>query len=219
MKSPRTPFTLFIMALILLVALAACNGCRPGPEPPPTSTPTIPAPPTAKPTKTATATATAPKPTAKPTKTATPTAQPTITATPTTPTPPPTSTPMVAVGPPQVGWASYYAEGVFQHVMDAHREFAKYPPDLKPEQAAAIADCRFKRDGGRIYVRPVDIKTGEPLAEGRVLYVVDCAGDRLSADWMEDNNIIVEIDESLWQEWARFHDRYKGLRVEVIRLE
>lgn len=224
MNSSRAsrPFALLLAALVLLLALVACNGCRPEPEPPPTATPTLPAPPTVKPTETATAAA--PEPTRKPTATATaaaPTAQATATATATAPepTPAPTETPIVVVGTPQVGWASYYAEGVFQSVMDAHRQFAKYPSDLPPVEAAAIADCRFKRDGGRIYVRPVDIETGEPLTEGRVLWVVDCAGERLSAQWMEDNNIIVEIDEALWWEWFPFHDRARGLRVEVYRLE
>ena len=204
MKSSRASriTALIVAALVLLLALAACGGCRPGPQPPPTVTPTFPPPPTARPsptpkppaatpTRRPTSTATAAAPTTAPTATPKPpTATPTVTATP--------KPPLVVVGTPQVGWASYYAKGVFQSVMDAHREFAKYPPDLPPIEAAAIVDCRFKRDGGRVYVRPVDIETGEPLAEGRELWVVDCAGDRLSAQWMEDNNIIIEIDEALW---------------------
>ena len=127
--------------------------------------------------------------------------------------------PTIEVGPTVIGWASYYAEGVFQSVIDQHYEFAPYPAGLKPHQAAAVASCRLKRDGTELYVRPLDAETDEPLGDWMPLYVVDCAGDPATAAWMADNNIVIEIDESLWRAWSPYRSRERGLRVEVFVIE
>ena len=210
-----------LLLLIGLFVLLYAAGCLERDPAPPTATvtptATFPAPPTMRPTATATvtrkptATATAPAPT----PTATVTRKPTATA------PAPTPTRVEVNGSTIIGWASYYAAGVFEDTMEAHREFAKYPAGLEPGRAAAVLDCDWKRDGRVLLVRPVDAHTGEAVGDGewRPLWVVDCAGDRETAEWMQANNIIIEIDESLWDEWAEYHDRLKGLRVEVYLLE
>ena len=199
---------LLLIGFLIVAQAAGCLGRDPAPAPPTatvTVTATFPAPPTLKPTATATAPA------------ATATSKPTATAT----APAATATRVEVTGPTIIGWASYYAEGVFRDTMDAHREFAKYPPDLDPGRAAAVLDCGWKSDGRVLLVRPVDAHTGEAVGDGewRPLWVVDCAGDRETAEWMEANNIVIEIDESLWDEWAEYHDRFRGLRVEVYLLE
>ncbi len=211
---------LFITAVFVILWGVSCLQ-QPSPgTPTPTVTATlIPPPLTLTPTKKATA---APTATVKPTMTAT--VGPTLTLIPTqTQTPRPTATTGPAATPviegTYIGWASYYATGVFQQVMDAHREFAKYPPGLSPGQVVSVADCRWKRDGRQIYLRPLDATTRMPLKEWLQLYIVDCAGDMETADWMRENNIIVEIDESLWDEWYEFHDRNHGLLVEMALLE
>ena len=83
------------LAILGVVALAACGGATPRPRPAPTATPPLTATPTATPPPTATPTVTSiPTATATPTKTPTPTATaPPPTATPTpTPVPTPTAT-------------------------------------------------------------------------------------------------------------------------------
>mgnify|MGYP000353056842 CR=1 FL=1 len=208
---------LAIVATLLLLMNAGCL-TRPAPATPtPTMTATLRPPPlTLTPTKTAT-------PAVRPTMTAT--ARPTLTLVPPTRTPGPTATfrptatPFVGEHISFIGWASYYATGVFQQTMDAHREWAQYPPDLPPGEAVAVADCRWKRDGRQIYLRALDATTRLPMTEWLELYVVDCAGDQETADWMERNNIIVEVDESLWDEWRVYRNKERGLLVEMVLIE
>lgn len=82
-----------------------------------------------------------------------------------------------------------------------------------------MADCRWKRDGRQIYLRALDATTRLPMTEWLELYVVDCAGDQETADWMERNNIIVEVDESLWDEWRVYRNKERGLLVEMVLIE
>lgn len=97
------------------------------------------------------------------------------------------------------GFASRYDPGVFEAVV-AHRFDNGWwrnepPPDWdRVAGYAATTDCG--QVGKVVLMRPVGATTWE-----RVL-VADCAGADGTLDWMLANNIVAELDYSLFTRWA-----------------
>ena len=205
---------LMALGLLVLAGCAAGRGCRAEPVPA-TPSPTLPPAPA---TWTATATATmAPSATPEATRTpATPFSTPTgtstsvlITATPTarisTATPFPTPE-----GEIVRGYASAYAEGVFERVIAYHVEMGYWEEAPEPGEYAgyvALESCEHYR--GAVWLRPAGT-----VGWQRFL-VADCAGDEATVAWMQANNIIVELDWGTWLQWRPLRGP-KGLAVEMI---
>ncbi len=208
-------------ALILVLIALALAGCRRGGDQPPATPTRI----VTRQAATLTPTATRQVATATPTGTATRQAA-TLTPTATrqvataTPSPSPTVTRQAATATPvfpedeiMTGYASYYAAGVFDEVIKIHRDngWGRLPEDLTGAEAAAVISCDSW--GQTAHVRAVDLD-GLPLSEWVRLTVVDCAGDRLTVEWATANNVIIEVDESLFNQWIPLKT-VKGLRVQV----
>lgn len=117
------------------------------------------------------------------------------------------------------GWASQYAEGVFERVI-AVRQSGRTAMDLPaelPQVDGFVAVVECDQIGSIIYLRPEDTETWEAFL------VVDCAGrsDRQSdtdprsgRQWMLDNNILVEIDHQSALRWGCVG---RGKRIEMTR--
>jgi len=217
MLNRRSGLTLIVFALLILFALA---GCRRGNGEPATPTPSATATATrqaATSTPSATATlqvATATRRAATSTPSATATLQvATATRRAATSTPSATATPVFPEDEIMTGYASYYAAGVFDEVIKVHRDngWGNLPEDLTGAVSAAVIGCDHW--GKTAHVRAVDLD-GLPLTEWVRLTVIDCAGDRLTVEWATANNVIIEVDESLYMQWLPLKTA-KGLRVEV----
>lgn len=195
------------VALVVVVALSA--SCRPAPPPPSTatSTATLPAPPA---THTATATATKTS-TATPVSAATSTRTPRATATSTsTSTATPVATQASTYRVYASGWASAYAEGVFEDEV-AHKVAAGWlvaPVELF-DGYVATTDCAQK--GEYILAR-----AGSDAPVER-LFVASCAGSDAHV-WMLDNRIIGEVDFETWQRW-RVYRTSRGTPLEFVERE
>lgn len=109
----------------------------------------------------------------------------------------------------QVGWASQYAKGVMDRVLDYRvRHGATIPEEVDGYVAAQSCD-----DIGKIiYLRPLGTEAWESF------YVADCAGPHLRPDgltgyqWMIRYNILVEVD---WETAVRWDTVGRGIKVEM----
>ena len=116
---------------------------------------------------------------------------------------------------PVTGYASRYAPGVFEGVV-AHRFANGWWRNTPPSDWTTVAGYAATTDcnqvGKIVLMRPIGATRWE-----RVL-VADCAGnDGYTMDWMLQNNIIVELDYTLFTRWA---DAYGlPLAIEMRPLE
>ena len=109
------------------------------------------------------------------------------------------------------GWASAYAPGVMEATVAYRMDHGLWftPPPHDWYQVAgyvAVNDCK------RVGEMATLIDPGG--REWRVL-VADCGGpgEGQGADWMTENNIVAEMDATLWERPTATHGR--PLRVEL----
>jgi len=95
------------------------------------------------------------------------------------------------------GWASQYGPGVMESVIrvrQAGRTAMTLPMEL-PETDGYVAMVECDRIGDVVYLRPL----GDEVFES--FLVVDCSGHAETTDWMERNNILVEVDYETALRW------------------
>lgn len=108
------------------------------------------------------------------------------------------------------GLASQYAEGVMAQVVRNRQEWGQLPATLPPV-AGYIAVVGCEHLGEVWLLRPQGTRTW-----GKFL-VVDCAGPQLRPDgltggeWMQNNNIIVEVGYPTAQDWGTIG---RGIKIE-----
>lgn len=110
---------------------------------------------------------------------------------------------------PVTGWASQYAKGVMERVLDYRIRHGTVIPDNVDGYVAA-QECS---DIGKIvYLRPLGSQNWESF------WVADCAGPHLRPDgltgyqWMLRYNILVEVD---WETAVRWDTVGRGIKVEM----
>lgn len=101
--------------------------------------------------------------------------------------------------PASQGYVSGYAEGVFEGVYHTRMQndwWRNEPPSNWYEMTSVLwADRDCARVGEMVALTLPDGKTVLAL-------VADCMGDGETAEWMERNNIIGEVDYQTWTEWT-----------------
>lgn len=94
---------------------------------------------------------------------------------------------------PESGFTSYYAPDIMKHTIEARLGWGHLPDDLsRYDVFAAVADC------GRIGDEFLINYTGE-WERG---IVTDCAGNDGTPQWMEENNILTEVDYQTAARWG-----------------
>jgi len=99
------------------------------------------------------------------------------------------------------GWASQYAPGVMEQVIENRQRWGQLPATLPPVDGH-IAAVRCSALGEVWWLRPQGTR-----AWGQFL-VVDCAGPQLRPDgktggqWMKENNIIAEVGYETVKWWG-----------------
>lgn len=94
--------------------------------------------------------------------------------------------PPVNAGPMVTGWLSQYGEAPTVATIAYRQSVGDLPLDLSPfDGFVAVADCGRIGDTGWLSIR------GGPLER---IAVFDCAGADGTAQWMDGNNIIAEVD-------------------------
>lgn len=93
----------------------------------------------------------------------------------------------------QAGYTSQYAAGVMEATIAARQEWGHLPEDLRPYDVfAAVADC------GRIGEEFL-ISYNGTWQRG---VVSDCAGNDGTPEWMEQNQIVSEVDYLTAERWG-----------------
>ena len=105
----------------------------------------------------------------------------------------------------QSGIASQYAPNVMERVVANRQSWGQLPTDLSGvDGCIAVLSCD---DVGQTwFVRPDGGKWGQFL-------VADCAGDTETIEWMQMNNILVEVDYDTAVRWDTVG---KGIKVQVM---
>jgi len=106
------------------------------------------------------------------------------------------------------GVASQYSPGLMEEVV-VNRQLQGYLPEQLPlvDGYVAMKGCDYI--GAILHVRP---KGG---AAERML-VCDCAGDDVTREWMDQDNILLEVDYPTAVRWDTVG---RGIQVELIGLE
>jgi hypothetical protein len=104
------------------------------------------------------------------------------------------------------GWASQYSPGIMQEVINNRQAWEQIPEDLSAYDGfVAVLDCA--KIGDEVMLKPEHSSTWEKFL------VVDCAGED-AVDWMQSNNILVEVDYSTAKRWNTVGN---GIRVEYMQ--
>lgn len=106
----------------------------------------------------------------------------------------------------QSGIASQYAPNVMERVVANRQGWGQLPADLPDGISGCIAVLSCGAIGEIWLVKPEGGKWEQFL-------VADCAGDAKTIEWMETNNILVEIDHDTARDWDTVG---KGIKVEVM---
>jgi hypothetical protein len=111
------------------------------------------------------------------------------------------------------GWCSQYHPLVMESVIRVRQAgLTQYnlPQHLPPVDGfVALKDCKYI--GSIVWMRPLGDEQWESFL------VVDCAGvEDGTKTWMEENNIIAEID---WETAQRWDTVGRGLNVEMMMLK
>lgn len=102
------------------------------------------------------------------------------------------------------GYASAYAPGVFEGVV-AHRHAQGWWRNAPPWDWYLVAGYAATNDCSQVG-RVVHMRPAGATRWSRVL-VADCAGDDGTPEWMHENDIVAELDATLWERWAARHGR------------
>lgn len=106
--------------------------------------------------------------------------------------------------------ASQYSPGVMQEVITNRQSgnaWVMLPTDTPSVHGyIAVLDCEHL--GETWLLRPEGKEVWESF------WVVDCAGDERTRQWMLDNNITVELDHETAHRWG-----YPGIGVPIERLQ
>jgi hypothetical protein len=109
----------------------------------------------------------------------------------------------------QTGWASQYGNGgVMEATIEAQQDMGHIPQDLSGYDGfVAVLDCA--RVGDTVYMRPSNQAVWERFM------VVDCACSchPSTIAWMQDNNIIAEVDYQTAERWETVGS---GIRVNFL---
>jgi len=121
---------------------------------------------------------------------------------------------MALLSPPSdttTGWASAYAPGVMEGVVDYRFEqnwWRNSPPDYWRAAVGYVATTDCAQVGRLIHARPVDAPVWS------LLLVADCGGrGEYGLDWMLRNNIIAELDAATFDRWTAVYGR--PLKIEI----
>lgn len=97
------------------------------------------------------------------------------------------------------GWASAYAEGVFEATVEYRMEHGLWftPPPYDWYQVAgyiAVNDCTRVGEMATLI---------DPGGNEHEVLVSDCGGSDGGSAWMSANNIVAELDWKLWQRLSK----------------
>lgn len=109
------------------------------------------------------------------------------------------------------GWASQYAPGVMESVLAVRstpgRTSYTVPQDLSIYDGfVATRDC--DRLGEELLIKPQD------QSDYELFLVTDCSGHITTTQWMNRNNIIVEVDYNTAVRWDTIG---RGIKIDVAK--
>ena len=106
---------------------------------------------------------------------------------------------------PKFGTASQYAPNVMERVVANRQSWGQLPTDLSGvDGCIAVLSCD---DVGQVWLVKPDGGKWEQFL------VADCAGDTETIEWMQVNNILVEVDHDTAIRWDTVG---KGIKVQVL---
>ena len=92
----------------------------------------------------------------------------------------------------QTGYLSAYAESPTVGTIAYRQAVGDIPSDLSQfDVMIAVSDCRLIGKEGMLYTAVGPLRA----------LVFDCAANDGTPSWMEENNIVAEIDWYTWQRW------------------